>query len=57
MDRVKELYDKLLVDIMIRHKKDIETAISLSMIVREIRRIAGYTVALADTVLSRVFIK
>jgi len=57
MDKVKELYDKLLVDIMIRHKKDIETAISLSMIVREIRRIAGYTVALADTVLSRVFIK
>ncbi len=34
--------------------KDVDTAVTLSMIVRDIRRIAGYSVAIADDAMNRV---
>ena len=34
--------------------KDVDTAVTLSMITRDLRRIAGYTVAIADDAMNRV---
>ena len=36
--------------------KDVDSAITLSIIVRDVRRIAGYAVAIADDAMNRVLV-
>jgi len=53
MDEVREKEKTLLKGIMER-VKDVDTAITLSIIARDLRRIAGYAVAIADDAMNRV---
>ena len=53
MDEVRKKEKMLLTKIM-NNVKDVDTAVSLSMIARDLRRIAGYSVAIADDAMNRV---
>lgn len=53
MDEVGKKEKILLTGIM-KNVKDVDTAVSLSMIARDLRRIAGYSVAIADDAMNRV---
>ncbi len=53
MDEVREKEKTLLTRVM-NNVKDMDTAVSLSMIARDLRRIAGYSVAIADDAMNRV---
>ena len=56
MGKVSEIYDKLLLAILSK-KMPVAAAVGLSMVLLDIRRIAGYTVAISDVVLTRHFVK
>ena len=53
MNEIREKEKKLLTS-MLNKMKDVDTAVTLSMIARDIRRIAGYSVAIADDAMNRV---
>ena len=53
MDEVREKEKKLLTRVM-NNVKDVDTAVGLSMIARDLRRIGGYSVAIADDAMNRV---
>jgi len=53
MTEIREKEETLLKSVM-KKVKDVDTAITLSMIIRDIRRIAGYAVAIADDAMNRV---
>ena len=53
MDEVREKEKTLLTRVM-NNVKDVDTAVTLSMIARDLRRIAGYSVAIADDAMNRV---
>jgi len=53
MDEVRKKEKTLLTKIM-DSIKDVDAAVSLSMIARDLRRIAGYSVAIADDAMNRV---
>jgi phosphate transport system protein len=53
MSEIRDQEEVLLKSIM-RNVKDVDTAVTLSMIARDLRRIAGYTVAVADDAMNRV---
>ena len=46
--------EELLLKSIMRNVKDVDTAVTLSIIARDLRRIAGYTVAVADDAMNRV---
>lgn len=52
MDRVRET-ERLLLKVVMGKVKDVDLAISLSTIARSLRRMAGYSVAIADDALNR----
>ena len=54
MTRVRNLDDTLSMQIL-NQAKDVRRAVTEMLIAREIRRIAGYTVAMADATANRVF--
>ena len=53
MNEIRNQEEILLKSIM-RNVKDTDTTVTLSMIARDLRRIAGYTVAVADDAMNRV---
>ncbi len=53
MDKVRKK-EKMLLTAVMNNVKDVDTAVSLSMIIRDLRRIAGYAVAIADDAMNRV---
>lgn len=53
MDEIREKEEALLKSVM-EKVKDVDTAITLSIIARDLRRIAGYAVAVADDAMNRV---
>jgi phosphate uptake regulator len=53
MDEIRENEKTLLKKIM-EKTKDVDTAVTLSMIARDLRRIAGYSIAIADDAMNRV---
>ena len=53
MDEAREKEKMLLTKVM-DNVKDVDAAVSLSMIARDLRRIAGYSVAIADDAMNRV---
>jgi len=53
MNEIREKEEALLKSIM-ENVKDVDTAVTLSIIARDLRRIAGYTVAVADDAMNRV---
>jgi len=53
MKSVREKEEALLKKIL-EKTKDVDTAVALSMIARDLRRIAGYAVAVADDAMNRV---
>jgi len=53
MNEIREREEALLKSIMER-AKDVDTAVTLSIIARDLRRIAGYAVAVADDAMNRV---
>ncbi len=53
MDEVTKK-EKMLLTRVMNDVKDVDTAVSLGMIVRDLRRIAGYSVAIADDAMNRV---
>lgn len=53
MDEVRER-EKMLLTRVLKDVKDVDAAVSLSMIARDLRRIAGYSVAIADDAMNRV---
>ncbi len=53
MDQVREKEQRLLTRVM-KTIKDRDSAVTLSMIARDLRRIAGYSVAIADDAMNRV---
>jgi phosphate uptake regulator len=53
MDEVRAKEKKLLTRIM-NNVKDVDSAVSLGMIARDLRRIAGYSVAVADDAMNRI---
>jgi len=53
MDEARKKEKMLLTKVM-DNVKDMDTAVSLSMIARDLRRIAGYSVAIADDAMNRV---
>lgn len=53
MDEIREKEEVLLKSVM-EKVKDVDTAITLSIIARDLRRIAGYAVAVADDAMNRV---
>ncbi|MFQ5758677.1 MAG: PhoU domain-containing protein [Candidatus Bathyarchaeia archaeon] len=53
MDEVRGK-EKMLLTRVLKDVKDVDTAVSLSMITRDLRRIAGYSVAIADDAMNRV---
>jgi phosphate uptake regulator len=56
LTRMSEIRDQeeILLKSIIRNVKDTDTTVTLSMIARDLRRIAGYTVAVADDAMNRV---
>lgn len=55
MPDIREKEESLLKSILER-VRDADSAITLSIIVRDIRRIAGYAVAIADDAMNRVLV-
>jgi len=53
MDEVREKEEALLKSIM-ENVKDVDAAVTLSIVARDLRKIAGYTVAVADDAMNRV---
>ena len=53
MAEIREIEEALLKSVM-EKVKDVDTAITLSIIARDLRRIAGYAVAIADDAMNRV---
>jgi len=53
MDETREM-EKALLKKAMEKTKDIDTAVTLGMIARDLRRIAGYAVAIADDAMNRV---
>ena len=53
MDEVRRK-EKMLLTRVLKDVKDVDTAVSLSMIIRDLRRVAGYSVAIADDAMNRV---
>jgi phosphate uptake regulator len=53
MTEIREIEEALLKSVM-EKVKDVDTAITLSIITRDLRRIAGYAVAIADDAMNRV---
>lgn len=53
MDEIQETEKALLKKVM-EKTKDVDAAVTLSMIARDLRRIAGYAVAIADDAMNRV---
>ncbi len=54
MKEVRETEERLSIDVM-RRLNDFEQAITLLFIARDLRRIAGYSVAMADAAANRIF--
>jgi phosphate uptake regulator len=56
LTRTNEIRDQeeVLLKSIMRNVKDTDTTVTLSMIARDLRRIAGYTVAVADDAMNRV---
>jgi phosphate uptake regulator len=56
MGRMKEMREreKMLLKTVIGEIKDVDTAVAVSMIARDLRRIAGYAVAIADDAMNRI---
>ena len=53
MEKIREK-EKLLLKKVMEKTKDVDTAVVLGMIARDLRRIAGYAVAIADDAMNRV---
>jgi phosphate uptake regulator len=53
MNEVREREKAILKRVM-ESIKDVDTAVTLGMIARDLRRIAGYAVAIADDAMNRV---
>jgi len=53
MDEIRE-NEKLLLKKVMEKTKNVDTAVTLSMIIRDLRRIAGHAVAVADDAMNRV---
>lgn len=53
MDEIRDKEEALLKNVIVE-VRDVDTAITLSMIARDLRRIAGYSVAIADDAMNRV---
>jgi len=56
MGRMKEMKEReeILLKMVIGRIKDVDTAVVISMIARDLRRIAGYAVAIADDAMNRI---
>ena len=56
LNRMNEIREKeeTLVKSLMEAIKDVDTAVTLSIIARDLRRIAGYAVAVADDAMNRV---
>ncbi len=52
MDTIRKAEKELLTKIV--RTRDVDTAVTLGMIARDLRRIAGYSVAIADDAMNRI---